>query len=176
VSSKLQFENQSLLKTSLLLSKYNFGLNHYLQLLYQCLAKILHSTVIPNYRLPSVTCSAKALLALAFPQTLTIHPEEATQHTVVNYAIVANFLGFHHGVNGVPHSSAIQHCTIKYLVPDVLRPLHSLQMSEWHTQEGNIISQKTIIMHLPKKGSVSDESHTARWTCSLSCHNLLQGL
>lgn len=66
--------------------------------------------------------------------TDTIHPEEAMQHRVVNYAIMANVLGFHHGVNGVAHSSAIQHCTIEYLVPDVLRPLHCLQMSEWHTQ------------------------------------------
>lgn len=98
------------------------------------------------------------------------------QHRVVNYTIMANFLGFHHDVNGVPHSSAILHCTIAYLVPDVLRPLHCLQMSEWHTQGGNIISQKTTFMHLPKKGSVSDESHTARCSCSLSCHNLLQGL
>jgi hypothetical protein len=176
VSSKLQFETQSVLKTSLLLSRYNFGSNHYKQLLYQCLAKISHSTVIHNYRLPSVTCPAKALLALTFPQTLTIHPEDAIGHRVVNYAITANFLGFHHGVNGVAHSSAIQHCTIEYLVPNVLRPMHCLQTSELHTQGGNIISQKTIIMHLPKKGSVSDESHIARWSCSLSCHNLLQGL
>jgi hypothetical protein len=72
VSSKLKFETQSLLKTSLLLFRYNFGLNHYKQLSYQCPAKISHSTVIHNYRLPSVTCSPKALLALAFPQTLTI--------------------------------------------------------------------------------------------------------
>lgn len=97
------------------------------------------------------------------------------QHRVVNYAIMANFLGFHHGVNGVPHSSAIQHCTIEYLVPDVLRPLHCLQMSEWHTRGDNIVSQKNITMHLPKKGSVS-ESHNAPWSCSLSCHNHLQGL
>jgi len=86
------------------------------------------------------------------------------------------FLGFHHGVNGVAHSSAIQNCTIEYVVPDVLRPLHCLQKSEWHTQWDNIVSQKTITMHLPKKGSVSDETHTARWSCSLSCHNLLQSL
>jgi len=105
-----------------------------MQVLYKCLAKISHSTVIHNYRLPSVTRPTKALLALAFPQTRTIHPEEAMQRKVVTYTIMENFLGFHHGVNGVAHSSATQHCTIEYLVPDVLRPLHRLQMSEWHTQ------------------------------------------
>ena len=56
------------------------------------------------------------------------------QHGVVNYAMMANFLSFHHGVNRVEHFSAIQHSTIEYLVPDVLIPLHCLQMSEWHTQ------------------------------------------
>jgi hypothetical protein len=34
VSSRLQFETQSLLKTSLHLFRYNFGLNHYMQLSY----------------------------------------------------------------------------------------------------------------------------------------------